>query len=85
MELIRTLREKHQTNRQLEIEKQAEETIQLADFDDSLYIAYGGTPLVPIDPNWTSKEIVQELSKVRHNYINGKLKENGIPRIAAVL
>ena len=71
MEFIRTLREKSRTNRQLEIEK--------------LYIAYAGTPLVPIDPNWTSKEIVQELSKVRHNYINGKLKENGIPRIAAAL
>ena len=85
MEFIRTLREKSRTNRQLEIEKQAEDVISLADFDDSLYIAYAGTPLVPVDPNWTSKEIVQELSKVRHNYINGKLKENGIPRIAAAL
>ena len=85
MELIRTLREKSRTSRQLEIERQAEDIIRIADFDDALYIAYAGTPLVPVEPNWTSKEIIQELSKLRHNYINGKLKENGIPRIAAVL
>jgi hypothetical protein len=85
MEFIRTLREKSQTRHEEEIQRQAEETITLSDFESSLYIAYGGTPFVPIEEGWTSKEIVQELSKVRHNYINGKLKENGIPRIAAVL
>ena len=84
MEFIRTLREKSRTNRQLEIEKQAEDVISLADFDDSLYIAYAGTPLVPIDPNWTSKEIVQQLSVFRQNFINSKMKENGL-RIAATL
>ena len=74
MELIRTLREKSQTKKQEEIQKQAEETITLSDFDNSIYIAFAGTPLVPIKEEWTSKEIIKELSKLRQNYINSKLK-----------
>ena len=74
MELIRTLREKIQTKKQEEIQKQAEETITLSDFDNSIYIAFAGTPLVPIKEEWTSKEIVEELYKLRQNYINSKLK-----------
>jgi hypothetical protein len=74
MELIRTLREKSQTRRQEEIHHQAEETITLSDFDNSLYIAYAGTPLVPIKEEWTSKEIMEELDKLRQNYINSKIK-----------
>ena len=82
MEFIRTLREKQRTQRQVEIEKQAEEIITLSDFDNSLFIAYNGTPLVPIDPTWTTKEIVQQLSVLRSNYINSKIKGS---RMAAVL
>jgi hypothetical protein len=63
MEFIRTLREKSQTKKQEEIQKQAEETITLSDFDNSIYIAFAGTPLVPIKEEWTSKEIIKELSK----------------------
>ena len=75
MELIRTLREKSQTKRQEEIHRQAEEMITLSDFDSSLFIAYQGTPLVPIKEEWTSKEILSELTKVRENYINAKMKQ----------
>ena len=84
MEFIRTLREKSQTKRQEEIEMMAEETITLKDFDNSLFIAYNGTPLAPIEPSWTTKEIVQQLSVFRQNFINSKMKENGL-RIAAAL
>lgn len=56
----------------------AEETICLSDFADSIYIAYAGTPLVPIQPEWTSKDIMQELSKLRQNYINSHLKQEGL-------
>ena len=84
MEFIRTLREKSQTKRQEEIERMAEETITLKDFDNSLFIAYNGTPLAPIEPSWTTKEIVQQLSVFRQNFINSKMKENGL-RIAATL
>jgi hypothetical protein len=74
MEFIRTLREKSQTKRQEEIQKLAEEMITLSDFESNLYIAYAGTPLMPVKEEWTSKEIVQELSKIRQNFINSKLK-----------
>ena len=75
MEFIRTLREKSQTKRQEEIHKMAEQTITLSDFDSNLYIAYAGTPFVPIDESWTSKQIVEELAKLRQNYCNAKMKE----------
>ena len=62
----------------------AEETITLKDFDNGLFIAYNGTPLAPVEPSWTTKEIVQQLSVFRQNFINSKMKENGL-RIAATL
>ena len=74
MELIRTLREKSQTRKEEEIHKLAEETITLSDFDSQLYIAYAGTPFVPIQEDWTSKQIVEELAKLRQNYCNVKIK-----------
>ena len=85
MEFIRTLRERSQTQRQANIRKESEVLIKIADFDNSLYISYNETPLVPIDPSWTSVEILQELDKLRQNYINSKMKECGLPRIAAAL
>ena len=75
MEFIRTIRDKVQTKRQEEIHKLAEDVITLSDFDDSLYIAYEGTPFVPIDEDWTSKQIVERLSRLRQNFINAKIKE----------
>ena len=74
MEFIRTLKEKSQTKRQAEIQRQAEETITLSDFADSIYIAYEGIPLVPIQEDCTPKEIIGELSKLRQNYVNAKSK-----------
>ena len=76
MELIRTLRERSQTKRQEFATRQAECLITLSDFADSLFIAYQGTPLIPIEESWTSKEILQELSKIRQNYINAHLQDN---------
>lgn len=78
MELIRTLREKSQTRKEEDIRRLSEELITLADFDSSLYIAFQGTPLVPIEESWTSKEIYEELSKVRQNFINSKKKAQGL-------
>lgn len=85
MELIRTLKEKHQNQRMADIERMAEDTIQLADFDDQIYIAYNGTPLVPMEPTWSSKDIIGELKKLRSNFVNSRIKESGLSRIAAVL
>lgn len=74
MEFIRTLRDKHQTAKQNDIAMQAEARIRVSDFDNTLFIAFDGTPLVPIEKDWTTKEIVQQLSIMRNNYINSKLK-----------
>jgi hypothetical protein len=78
MEFIRTLfktnPEKQETKRQNTLRQQAEELITVTDFADSLYIAYNGTPLAPIDPSWTTKEIVQQLSIFRNNFINARMK-----------
>ena len=84
MEFIRTLREKQQIKRQAEIQQQAEELITVTDFADSLYIAYNGTPLAPIEPSWTTKEIVQQLSIFRNNFINSRMQALDHPRPAAV-
>ena len=83
MEFIRTIREKRQTQRHAQIEKMAEDVIKVKDFAGSLYIAYNGTPFVPINPDWTTKEIIQELSILRSNFINAKMKENGLGLAAA--
>ena len=85
MELIRTIREKRLTQRQLEIRQAAEEYISLADFDDSMFIAFNGIPLVQIEKDWTVPQILEKLSEVRSNYVNAKLKEVGLPRVAAML
>ena len=78
MQWIRDFKEKQITQRQADIQRQAEDTIQLSDFDNSLFIAYNGVPLVPIDKDWTSVQIIEELSKLRQNYINSRMKEQGL-------
>lgn len=83
MELIRTIRERSQTKKQEDLQKLAEETIEVKDFADNLYFAYEGVPYVPIDKTWTSVEIIKELAVLRENFINAKMKQNGI-RVAAL-
>jgi hypothetical protein len=78
MELFRTFRERRNIRRQTEIQQQAEDLITLQDFNNSLFIAYHGTPLAPIDVSWTTKEIVQQLSVFRNNFIQSRMKESGM-------
>ena len=85
MEFIRTIKEKSQTKKQEAIAKLAESLITIQDFDNNLFIAYDGTPLAPIEASWTTKEIVQQLSIFRHNFINSRMKQEGMERVAAVL
>lgn len=75
MGFLRNLIEGSQTQQEERILKMAEEVITLSDFNSSMYIAYNGTPFVPINENWTSKQIMEELGKLRQNYINVKKKE----------
>lgn len=57
-----------------DIQERSKEVITLTDFGSSLYIAYNGTSLVEIDKSWASDRIIQELSKLRQNYINSNMK-----------
>lgn len=83
MEFIRSIREKYATQRQDDIAKEAERLITIQDFANTLYIAYNGTPLVEIEASSTPKDIVQQLSVVRNNYINSKSEHP--QRVSAVL
>lgn len=78
MEWFKAFKEKQRQQRYNDIINQAESLITLSDFEDKLYVAYDGTTLIPIDPSWTTKEIVQQLSTLRQNYINSRMKENGL-------
>ena len=82
MGFIKTLREKSQTRKEEDIRRQSEELIRVSDFDDGLYIAYNGVSLVPIEKEWTTKEIIQELTTLRTNYVNSKMKQSS--RVSAV-
>lgn len=74
MELFRTIKQKHISSKQSDFSQQAEETIKVADFAGHLYIAFSDVPYDPIDPTWTSKEIVERLQLLRQNYVNAKMK-----------
>ena len=54
--------------------RQAEDKIYVSDFDKNLFIAYEGTPLIPIQEDWLPQDIIAELSKLRENYVKGKMK-----------
>ena len=76
MEFFKKLREKSQSRLMEDIQERSKEVITLTDFGTSLFIAYNGTSLVEIDKTWTSDEILQELSKLRQNYINSNMSSN---------
>ena len=84
MEWIKTFREKQQTSKQNSITMQAHEVICLDDFDGKIYIAYQGTPLIPVEETWTQKEIVAKLEETRNGYISYKMKQGGLPKAAAL-
>jgi hypothetical protein len=76
MEFFKKLREKSQSKLMEDIQERSKEVITLTDFGSSLYIAYNGTSLVEIDKSWASERIIQELSKLRQNYINSNMNSN---------
>ena len=82
MEFFKSLREKSQIRKEEDIQRQAEILIRVSDFDEGLYISYNGIPLVPIDKDWATKEIIEELSILRTNYIKSRMKESS--RVTAV-
>lgn len=75
MGLIRFIKEKDK-NRKIDLIKvQAVDSITLLDFESIMYIAFNGIPLIPVEEDKTPKEIIEELHKVRNNFIKAKMKE----------
>lgn len=75
MGLIRFIKEKDK-NRKIDLIKvQAVDSITLLDFESVMYIAFNGIPLIPVEEDMTPKEIIEELHKVRNNFINARVKE----------
>ena len=85
MEFIRTIREKHQTSRQMSIREQAHSCICLDDFEGQLYITYNGTPLIPIDNKLSQEEIMEKLSTVRSSYTSYRMKQLYSSKAASIL
>lgn len=78
VEFIKSFKEKQRTRQYAAITQQAEDTIYLSDFNDKMYISVGGNPLVEIEDTWTTKEIMEEIKKLRNNFITVKLKKQFI-------
>lgn len=74
MNLFQNIKERHRIARERDVRSQAIARIRVSDFDGVLYIAYDGTPLIPIESDWKTKEIMDQLNIVRNNYINSRLK-----------
>lgn len=85
MEFIRTIREKQKTSRQNDIITEAHNIICLDDFDGKIFIAYNGTPLIPIEDKWTQKEILDKLENTRNGYISFRMKQLNQSKIAMFL
>lgn len=75
MSLINTFKEKQRIKQEKELCSQAEDYITLSDFNSSIYIAYQGIPLIPVKEDWAPKQVLEELCKIRQNFINYKKKE----------
>ena len=75
MEFSRTIKDKQVTKHQDDLMKQAEDKICISDFDNNLFIAFDGTPLIPIQEDWLPQDIISELSKLRQSYVKGKMKD----------
>lgn len=82
MELIRTIKKRHQIACERTINEEASNTIYLDDFDGDIYISYNGAPLIPIDEKWTQKEIMRKLEDTRNSYINYRKKQAKKPTTA---
>lgn len=76
VEFIKSFKEKQKIRQLAGIRQQAEDYIRLSDFNNHVYIAYNGTPLVAVEDSWTQKEIIQELTKLRNNFITSKLEND---------
>jgi hypothetical protein len=50
--------------------------IRVKDFENELYIAVDGVPLLPIPNDWTAAQILEKLGNLRDGYMNYSAKNN---------
>ena len=50
--------------------------IRVKDFENELYIAIDGVPLLPIPNDWTASQILEKLGSLREGYMNYSTKNN---------
>ena len=76
MEIIARWKEKRQETKRKDLESQSRRRIEVSDFEDKLFIAIDGVPMVPISADWTTKEIIEHLNTYRKNYVSAKMSES---------
>ena len=75
MNIFSKLKQDRREAKERELKRQAHQRIGVRDFEGSLYIAYDGTPLVPVKDEWTPKDIVDKINILRVNYVKGRKNE----------
>ena len=50
--------------------------IKVKDFENELYIAIDGIPLLPIPNDWTASQILEKMNTLREGYMNYSRKNN---------
>jgi len=50
--------------------------IRVKDFENELYIAIDGIPLLPIPGDWTASQILEKMNSLREGYMNYSIKNN---------
>ena len=76
MELRRTIKKKIVSSKEKSMDLESRSVIRVKDFDNELYIAVNGVPLLPIDSNWTASQIIDRLNDLRDGYMTYRIKNN---------
>ena len=69
-------KQNRQEAKERKLTRQARQRIGVQDFEKKLYIAVDGTPLVPVEPQWTTKDIIERIDNMRSNYVKGRKSES---------
>lgn len=70
MNVFNNWKENQKAKQQLSIKEEANARITLTDFNNKIFISIGGIPLIEMDKEWKTEEIIDKLTIVRNNYIN---------------
>ena len=69
-----TIKQNYHDSQIKDAHKQASDWITVSDFDGKLYIAYQSNPLILLEEDFTTNDILKKLQEVRDNYIDAKVK-----------